>query len=432
MSRYRLHPTPAQQDMLLGHCAHARYVWNLAVEQRSWWQPGHSPPGYAEQCRQLSQARAANPWLAAGSVIVQQQALRDFHAAYTAWFASLREWRKRCNRTPPEERPAAPSPPSWRKRGRSEGFRIVAVRPQDVRRLNRRWGVVLVPKLGRVRFRWSRPVPEARSYRVTRDRAGRWHVAFAAVPPAIPAPGNGQVVGVDRGVTVSAALSTGDLLTVAGLRPAERRRLRLLERRQVRQRNGSRRRERTKLAVARLKARQTDRRRDWTEKLSTDLAGRFDLICVEDLDVRAMTRSAKGTLQRPGRGVRQKTGLNRGILAAGWGGLVDRLEQKAPGRVQKVPAAYTSQRCSACGHVAAESRQSQTAYRCVACAWTGNADYNAARNIAAAGQVVAAREGQGSPGPVNREPPTLGAVAQRLGIPVLPGQGGCQGSSRRR
>ena len=167
----------------------------------------------------------------------------------------------------------------------------------------------------------------------------------------------------------------------------------------------------TRLAIARLKVRQTDRRRDWTEQVSTDLARRFDLICVEDLDVRALTRSASGTVEQPGRNVRQKAGLNQAILASGWGGLVNRLEQKAPGRVQQVAAAYTSQRCSACGHVAAESRQSQTAYRCVACAWTGNADYNAARNIAAAGQVVAARGGQGSPGPVNREPPTLGAVA---------------------
>jgi len=349
--------------------------------------------------------------LAVGSVIIQQQALRDFHAAYASWLGSLREWRSRGANRPPEERAAAPSPPSWRKRGRREGFRIVAVRPQDVRRLNRRWGQVLVPKLGWVRFRWSRPTPAAKSYRITRDRAGRWHVAFAAVPAAIPAPGNGEVVGVDRDVRVSAALSTGELLTVASLRPAERRRLRLLERRKARQRNGSRRRERTKLAVARLKARETDRRRDWTEKVSTDLARRFDLICVEDLDVRAMTRTASGTVERPGRGVRQKTGLNRGILASGWGKLVGRLEQKAPGRVQRIPAAHTSQRCSACGHVAAESRQSQTAFRCVACAWAGNADYNAARNIAAAGQVVAARGGQGSPGPVNREPPALGAVA---------------------
>jgi len=411
MSRYRLYPTPTQEDVLLGHCAHARYVWNLAVEQRSCWQPGRPAPGFAEQCRQLSEARAAYPWLAAGSVVVQQQALRDFHAAYASWFASLRQWRRRYATTPPDQRPAAPSPPSWRKRDVNEGFRIVAVGPGDVRQLNRRWGQVTVPKLGRVCFRLSRPVPEARSYRVTRDRAGRWHVAFAMVPPTIPAPGNGEVVGVDRGVTVSAALSTGQLLKTPGLRATEQRRLWLLERRLAGAKPGSNRRRRVRLAVARLKARQADRRRDWTEKVSTDLARRFDMICVEDLDVRAMTRSAKGNLQRPGRGVRQKAGLNRGILAGGWGRLVDRLEEKASGRVYKLPSAHTSQRCSTCGHVAAESRQSQTAYRCVACAWTGNADYNAARNIAAAGQVVAARGGQGSPGPVNREPPTFGAVA---------------------
>jgi putative transposase len=411
MSRYRLYPIPAQEDVLLGHCAHARYVWNLAVEQRSWWQPGRPAPGYVEQCRQLSKARAANPWLAAGSVIVQQQALRDSHAAHASWFASLREWRKRHANTPPEQRPAAPSPPSWRKRGRREGFRIVAVRPQDVRRLNRRWGLVLVPKLGWVRFRWSRPVPEARSYRVTLDRSGRWHVAFAAVPRAIPAPGNGEVVGVDRGVAVSAAVSAGDLLRIPGLRLAEWRRLRLLERRKARQRTGSRRRERTRLAVARLKAREADRRRDWVEKVSTDLARRFDLICVEDLDVRAMTRTASGTLLRPGRNVREKAGLNRGILASGWGKLVDRLEHKAPGRVQQVAAAYTSQTCNACGQIARESRESQPNFRCVACGHQAHADVNAARNIAAAGQVVAARGGQGSPGPVNREPPTLEAVA---------------------
>jgi transposase len=411
MSRYRLYPTPAQEQVLLGHCAHARYVWNLAVEQRSWWQPDRPAPGFAEQCRQLSEARAASPWLAAGSVIVQQQALRDFHAASAAWFASLKQWRKRHAKTPPQERPAAPSPPSWRKRRHREGFRIVAVGSQDVRRLNHRWGQVLVPKLGWVRFRWSRPVPEARSYRVTRDRAGRWHIAMAVVPPAIPAPGNGGVVGVDRGVAVAVALSTSELLRIPELRPAERRRLRLLERRLARAKPGSNRRGRVKLAAARLRAREADRRRDWVEKTSTDLARRFDLICVEDLDVRAMTRSAKGTLQRPGRGVRQKAGPNRGILASGWGRLVIRLEHKAPGRVQHVAAAYTSQTCNACRHIARESRESQPSFRCVACGHQAHADVNAARNIAAAGQVVAARGGQGSPGPVNREPPTLGAVA---------------------
>jgi putative transposase len=86
-------------------------------------------------------------------------------------------------------------------------------RQWDVRRLGRKTGQVWVPKAGWVRFRWSRPVPEgAKSYRVTQDRAGRWHVAFAVIPAPVPAPGNGQVVGIDRGVAVSAALSTGQLL----------------------------------------------------------------------------------------------------------------------------------------------------------------------------------------------------------------------------
>ena len=145
-------------------------------------------------------------------MVVQQQALRDFHAAYASWFAALAEWRTRTVKLPPEERSAAPSPPGWRKRDVNEGFRVVAVGPGDVRRLNRRWGEVLVPKLGWVRFHWSRPTPAAKSYRITRDRAGRWHVAFAAVPRTIPTPGTGEVVGVDRGVRVSAALSTGELL----------------------------------------------------------------------------------------------------------------------------------------------------------------------------------------------------------------------------
>jgi putative transposase len=404
MSRYRLYPTKTQEVALLGHCASARFVWNLATEQRSWWQPGRgSTPGFSMQCRQLTDARAAFPWLAEGSIIVQQQALRDFHQAWSNYVAALRTWRVRVARLPTGEHPSPPGPPSWRKRGRDEGFRVVAVEPGEVRRLNWNWGAVKVPKLGWVRFRWSRAVPAATSYRVTCDRAGRWHVAFAAVPPAIPAPGNGRVVGVDRGVTVSAALSTGELLAAPSLRPAEARRMRLLQRRLARATRGSNRRARVKRAVARLYARAADRRTNWVEQTSTDLARRFDTVRVEDLDVQAMTRSAKGTVERPGKRVRQKAGLNRGILGQGWGRVVTRLEQKAPGRVEKTPAAFTSQRCHVCGHVAAESRKGQAFFACVACAWTGNADVNAACNIAA-GRAVPVRGGSGSPGPKNREP----------------------------
>src|SRR5438046_2818238 len=122
--------------------------------------------------------------------------------------------------------------------------------------------------------------------------------------------------------------------------------------------------------------------------------------------LRGMTRSARGTAGAPGRNVRQKAGLNRGILASGWGLLVRRLGDKAPGRLEKIRPAFTSQRCSACGHVAAESRKSQALFACVACDFTCNADVNAARNIAA-GHAVTARGGDGVTRPVNREPQLL-------------------------
>jgi len=116
-----------------------------------------------------------------------------------------------------------------------------------------------------------------------------------------------------------------------------------------------------------------------------------------------MTGSARGSVGQPGRNVRAKAGLNREILRSGWGLLVRRLEEKAPGRVEKINPAFTSQRCSVCGHVAADSRESQALFRCVACGYTCNADVNAARNIAA-GHAVTARGGVRDSGPANREP----------------------------
>ncbi|WP_189241122.1 RNA-guided endonuclease InsQ/TnpB family protein, partial [Planomonospora parontospora] len=249
MSRYRLSPTPAQEAALAEHCAHARFVWNLAVEQNAHWKPGRkSAPGFAEQCRQLTEARAAFDWLRAGSIVVQQQALKDFAQAMANFFGKTHRR------------------PTWRKRGQGEGFRIVAVKPDHVRRLSRHVGEVKIPKVGWVRFRWSRAVPDGvKSYRITRDSAGRWHVAFAVVPEPVPAPGTGEIGGVDRGVTVSAAVSTGELLNAPGLRDTETKRLLRLQRKLARAKRGSNRRAKAKAAIVRLKARETDRRKDWVE-----------------------------------------------------------------------------------------------------------------------------------------------------------------------
>jgi putative transposase len=142
--------------------------------------------------------------------------------------------------------------------------------------------------------------PEVKSYRVTLDRAGRWHIAFAVMPEPIAGPGNGQTVGIDRGVAVSAALSTGEMLTAPGLSARRNKRLRRLQRRLARAKRGSNRRAGVKLTVARLRAREVDARKDWAEKASTDIARRFDIIRVEDLRIRNMTRSAKRTAGAPG------------------------------------------------------------------------------------------------------------------------------------
>jgi putative transposase len=249
--------------------------------------------------------------------------------------------------------------PTWRRRGRHEGFRIVGAQALRVRHDNRRGSAVLVPKVGWVKVRRSRALPEWKSYRVSRDPAGRWHLAFAAVPEPVPAPGAGEVVGVDRGVATAVATSTGEMTSPAGLRPKEAERLRRLQRRLARARKGSNRRARVKAAIARLKAREADRRRDWVEKTSTDLARRFDVIRLEDLDVAAMTRSAKGTVDVPGRNVR--------------------------------------------------ANKSQAEFGCTSCGLRCHADTNAARNIAAgnpaAGRAVAARGDQvKSARSVKREP----------------------------
>jgi len=342
------------------------------------------------------------PWLAAGSQTVQQQALRDFAQGMKNFFAGTH------------------GKPTWRKAGRDEGFQVVGCHAQKVKRLAKRVGRVWVPKAGWVRFRWSRKVPRAKSYRVTLDRAGRWHIAFAAIPEPVAAPGNGLTVGVDRGVAVSAALSTGELLTVPGLTPGQFGRLMRLHRRLAKAQPGSNRRARLKAGIARLKARETDLRRDWVEQTSTHLARSYDLIALEDLKVGNMTRSAKGTVEQPGRGVAAKAGLNRRIPASGWGMLAKRLEDKAPGRMVRVDPAYTSQTCHRCGRVDANSRKSHADFACTSCGHREHADVNAARNIVAraldaqhtaqhvvaefaAGHAVTARGGSGLPGPVNRE-----------------------------
>jgi IS605 OrfB family transposase len=150
------------------------------------------------------------------------------------------------------------------------------------------------------------------------------------------------------------------------------------------------------------------RRDDFCHQTAHWLTTRHGLIVIEDLRVPNMTASAHGTVEQPGRNVRQKAGLNRSILDKSWGRLRSALDwhgRKNGCAVVAVPAAYTSQTCSACGHCAAESRESQADFVCIACGYRANADVNAARNILAAGLAASGRGGLAVGPPMKRQPP---------------------------
>ena len=405
MTRFRLYPTPDQEQKILEHCAHARFVWNLAVEQHSHWRKykaryrpdgkQYGAPGFAEQCRQLTEARRDNEWLGAGNADVQQQALKDFAKAKQARFMS------------------GFGEPTWRKKFRHEGFRVIGTdrvpeynedgtakldaktgkqvmaRSVVVQKLNKRWAQVKVPCCGWVRFRLTRAeLPSAKTFRVT-FKNNQWHIAFAVIPDPIAAPGTGEVIGIDRGVKITAALSDGRTLSCPQLTVKERAKIRKHQRRAARAPKDSRQKTAEYSKVARLKAREADRRKDWCEKTSTMLARTYDLVRFEKLNIKTMTAKAKSKPDpnRPGQYLRNrrtaKAGLNRAILAQGWGLLRQRTHHKAPGRVEDVPAPYTSLRCSACGWIDKNSRKSQAEFVCSFCGFTCNADTNASINVAA-------------------------------------------------
>ena len=398
---------PAQLPGLREHCGQARYVWNLAVEQQSWYWPGRGPaPSPAGRYRQLAGARQAEPWLAAGSSSVQQQALRDFDRAMAAFFD-----------------PASPArKPGYRSRRQVQGF---AIRDTRSRRLNRRWGEVFVPKVGWVRFRWTRQLPERPGVsRVTCDRAGRWHVSFPAPQPAVERERAGHVAGIDRGVRTALVATDGQHYRAPAISGRRAARYLALQRKLSRQNKRSRNRERTKRQMALITAAVTGRRKDWAEKISTRLVRDNDVIVLEQLNTRGMVRrpEPKPDPDQPGaflpNRARAKAGLNRGILASCWGLPGQRLQDKAAAsgvQVLFVNPRFTSQQCHACGHAQPGNRESQAVFRCQQCGHLDHADRNAALNILARGlpllaageQVPAHAPGHGAP----RQPPAPAGAA---------------------
>ncbi len=389
--RYLLAFTPEQNAYAEKVGAACRSVWNTALEQRRAYRKRGAWINYVEQARQMAEAKTEFPWLAEVPSHTLQQTLRDLDKACRTHGT----WKVR-----------------WRSKARTDpSFRFPDPSHIAVERLNRRWGQVKLPKFGWVHFRRTRAVGGTiRNTTVVRD-GGRWYISFCIEDGVVAVEPNGKPpVGVDRGVAVAVATSDGDMFDRVSIRPGEAKRLRRLQQRLARQRKGSNRRRRTREQIGILNARIRHRRSDFAAQTANRLTRDHGLVAVEDLRIKNMTASAQGTVEQPGRNVRQKAGLNRAILVKGWGAFLSALQHKARYNgsvIVKINPAYTSQTCHACKHVARESRESQAVFRCVACGHQANADVNAARSILAAGLAVTGRGDLAVGQSVKRQPPEL-------------------------
>ena len=283
--------------------------------------------------------------------------------------------------------------------------------PQNVRVQGSR---LCIPRVGWVPIRrqggdpWAYGKPKQAV--VVKRPNGKWYVSVFWEVPDMEPEDNGKVVGLDMGKWNVATTEQERIFMpdISDLETKLKRHQRKMNRRlrvplldadgtPRRTRRGdvikinSGRREKERRIVAKLFRKITKTRENWRHHVSHNLAGRFGTVCVEDLKVKNMMKSAKGTVEKPGKNVKAKSALNREIAASGWNRLRRMLEYKAH-RVEAVNPVHTSQRCHRCGHVADANRKKES-FKCVSCGYTGNADINAAFNILALGTGAAGQGG---------------------------------------
>lgn len=386
---YRLKTTPRVEALFRRFAGCRRYVYNRALAlQKERYRTGQKRLGYAGLCRELTgwKRDPETVWLQEAPLHVLRQALMDLCRSYADYF---------------EGRSGLPS---FRKKGKS----VESFRESDpaVFAVDSAGGRVKLPKTGWVRYRNSRPIEGSPRQVTVSCRDGKWYVSVITkqVSPAPVHRHPGVGVGIDVGVNKFAAMSDGRAVPPLNAHRRIESMLIRLHRSLARKVKFSANWKKQKGRIAKLNGKAANCRRDYLHKLSTTISKNHAVVVVEDLRVKSMTASARGTAEKPGRNVRQKAGLNKAILDQGWGEFVRQLGYKcewAGGRLVKVNPAYTSQTCSACGHCESGNRPSQAVFRCLRCGHEANADANAARNILAAGQAVNACGVSGSgPGAV--------------------------------
>jgi putative transposase len=375
MRRVRLYPSATQVVRLRFALDVTRQLYNALLEQRRylWTSRRHRITGKA-QYAELTALRAEDSRIAAVCRESEDAVLHRLDLAFAAFF-------RRCERGetpgPPRYKPAS----RWRQLEYPHGNRALKLSVAQAR--------VRIPGVGSVPLRKGRAIPNyGRAFIV--EKNGRWYAVFECSREPEPLEPSDKILGVDRGIRVLAATSEGAQLP--GAQAAERHRrvvtrlsreLDAVTEKAARGRclnRHDRVRKKAVLRLARAKEREANARLHRAHVVALELVRSAGVIALEALHVRAMTRSAKGTLERPGRNVRAKAGLNRSLLDAGFGLLRRLIGEKAAWagrRVIEVDARFSSQECSPCGHVAAGNRRRRR-FACMRCGFTTHADVNAA------------------------------------------------------
>ncbi|MBN3790131.1 RNA-guided endonuclease TnpB family protein [Burkholderia sp. Ac-20353] len=373
--RFELMPTGEQARDMRRFAGACRFVFNKALAlQKARYEQGEKKLGYAGLCKQLTGWRngTETPWLKAAPTHPLQQSLKDLERAYSNFFAKRTDF------------------PRFKKKGHSDSFRYPDPKQIKLDQANRR---IFLPKLGWLRYRNSRlALGDVRSATVSL-RAGKWYVSILTAREVERPVPSGPAVGIDVGVVRFATLSDGTVIApLASFRQHEQR-LAKYQRRMVRKVKGSANWKKARARVQRLHARIANARSDFLHKASNTISKSHAMIAVEDLQVRNMVKSARGTVEAPGRHVRAKSGLNKSILDQGWGEFRRQLEYKTAwrgGYFVAVAPQNTSRMCPCCGHISADNRKTQAWFACVKCGHEANADHVGALNVLAAGHAVLA------------------------------------------
>ena len=358
-----------------------RFVFNKALAlQKSRYEQGEKKLGYAGLCKLLTEWRNSSEmaWLADAPVHPLQQTLKDLERAYSNFFAKRADF------------------PRFKKKGQHDSFRYPDPKQIKLDQANSR---LFLPKLGWLRYRNSREVLGTVKNVTVSQSCGKWFVSIQTereVDQPIP---NGGAVGIDMGITRFATLSDGTFYAPLNSFKRHEMALRRAQQAMSRKTKFSNNWKKAKARVQRIHSRIGNARRDYLHKTSTAISQNHAMVCIEDLQVRNMSKSAAGTADAPGRNVRAKSGLNKSILDQGWGEFRRQLDYKLAwnsGWLVAVPPQNTSRTCPCCGHVSADNRQTQARFVCVECGFEENADLVGAINVLRAGHARFACEVSGA------------------------------------